>query len=428
MTDYATYEYAFPPWYAQHQQHMATFQTRLSPPVMGGFNAYAGSEQSQTPAVDETSSQYDGKDFRTIPHGSQMFDMGVPVFSNPSMFDVHGTFNGGLLPTSIDPSTSALPWTYSLPPQSSANYLPQGPAWPSSTANYEYCPCEQYLPVQLPELGYESSSPASDRPTCPRVTASESPRYKNECDDEYPQTVSADSPDEDDSDTADPCYAELLRKCLLEAPNHTMSLRDLYTWVAEHSPKARDPNSTGWKNSVRHNLSMNQGFEKVVDDSSASSGSKQRSFWRLTDDAVTNGIQSTTRYRKGDGKRKAQRANRNGTPDDKRVKSGAKGGQATRRLANRRAAAAARSTNWHDTSRHGKSYRDEPYPSRARAVTTVSPSPMVNIPLTTESSYWPTMVGVQDQAMYTAPFSCKIENDTPGFGYGFGAEQSWMAM
>ncbi|KAF1351180.1 hypothetical protein BDV97DRAFT_284754, partial [Delphinella strobiligena] len=52
-------------------------------------------------------------------------------------------------------------------------------------------------------------------------------------------------------------YAELLRQCLLEAPDYTMSLRDLYAWVAEHSPKAKDPSSTGWKNSVRHNLSMN---------------------------------------------------------------------------------------------------------------------------------------------------------------------------
>lgn len=112
----------------------------------------------------------------------------------------------------------------------------------------------------MPELGYESASPASpasDRAGYSRMTVSESPMPKAEKDDEagfIHQTVNLD----DDSDNTDPCYAELLRQCLLTAPRYTMSLRDLYAWVAEHSPKAKDPTSTGWKNSVRHNLSMNQ--------------------------------------------------------------------------------------------------------------------------------------------------------------------------
>lgn len=58
-------------------------------------------------------------------------------------------------------------------------------------------------------------------------------------------------------DVADPCYAQLLYRCLLEAQDHTMSLKDIYNWVFRHSQKARDSTSTGWQNSVRHNLSMN---------------------------------------------------------------------------------------------------------------------------------------------------------------------------
>lgn len=70
-------------------------------------------------------------------------------------------------------------------------------------------------------------------------------------------------PEEDEMDeapnamAADPCYAQLLYRCLLDAPNHTMCLKDVYHWVSQHSQKARDPSSTGWQNSVRHNLSMN---------------------------------------------------------------------------------------------------------------------------------------------------------------------------
>jgi hypothetical protein len=55
----------------------------------------------------------------------------------------------------------------------------------------------------------------------------------------------------------DPCYAQLLYKCLKEAPDHTMALKKVYEWVLQHSQKARDSPGTGWQNSVRHNLSMN---------------------------------------------------------------------------------------------------------------------------------------------------------------------------
>jgi hypothetical protein len=55
----------------------------------------------------------------------------------------------------------------------------------------------------------------------------------------------------------DPCYAQLLYKCLKDAPDHTMALKKVYEWVLQHSQKARDSPGTGWQNSVRHNLSMN---------------------------------------------------------------------------------------------------------------------------------------------------------------------------
>lgn len=59
------------------------------------------------------------------------------------------------------------------------------------------------------------------------------------------------------AEVTDPCYAQLLYRCLLEAPEHTMTLKDVYAWVSQNSQKAKEASTTGWQNSVRHNLSMN---------------------------------------------------------------------------------------------------------------------------------------------------------------------------
>lgn len=72
-----------------------------------------------------------------------------------------------------------------------------------------------------------------------------------------PANDSTPADDDDNSDPSDPCYAQLLYRCLKEAPNHTLTLKELYEWVSQHSQKAKDPSNRGWQNSVRHNLSMN---------------------------------------------------------------------------------------------------------------------------------------------------------------------------
>lgn len=62
---------------------------------------------------------------------------------------------------------------------------------------------------------------------------------------------------DNDGDKAEP-YAKSLFRCLRDAPGHTMVLRDIYDWFKANTEKARDPGSTGWQNSIRHNLSMNK--------------------------------------------------------------------------------------------------------------------------------------------------------------------------
>jgi hypothetical protein len=52
-------------------------------------------------------------------------------------------------------------------------------------------------------------------------------------------------------------YAQLIYRALLEAPGHTMILRDIYNWFIQNTDKAADKETKGWQNSIRHNLSMN---------------------------------------------------------------------------------------------------------------------------------------------------------------------------
>jgi len=177
--------------------------------------------------------------------------------SGPASYGAQDFCNPNLLPMSMNPSSSLPPSAF-LAPSPTPEYGNHSPMWPNDgCASLAYRSYDQQIPVQMPELGYESSSPLSDGASYPRITLSESPLPKLEQSEERSPTDKTINL-EDDSENVDPCYAELLRQCLLEAPDFTMSLRELYAWVAEHSPKAKDPKNTGWKNSVRHNLSMNQ--------------------------------------------------------------------------------------------------------------------------------------------------------------------------
>lgn len=106
-------------------------------------------------------------------------------------------------------------------------------------------------------------------------------------------------------------YAQLIYKALKEADGHTMILRDIYDWFKKNTEKATTSQSKGWQNSIRHNLSMNgvsadfllrrasnsqaQAFEKV---DQPGEDPRKGYMWRLTKQALRDGVKSTTRYRK----------------------------------------------------------------------------------------------------------------------------------
>ncbi|KAL4875918.1 hypothetical protein BJY04DRAFT_232067 [Aspergillus karnatakaensis] len=141
---------------------------------------------------------------------------------------------------------------------------------------------------------------------------------------ERDETGAANSDDAEDTN-ADPPYSQLIYEALFTAPGKKLPLQGIYHWFEKNTAKGKDRGSKGWQNSIRHNLSMNAGFEAVREESTP--GKKAVNYWRLTDEAVNNGIQSTTRYRKQANYKKSAASD---PPAPQRQRSGAKGGKATK--------------------------------------------------------------------------------------------------
>ncbi|KAJ2162303.1 hypothetical protein GGF46_000794 [Coemansia sp. RSA 552] len=57
-------------------------------------------------------------------------------------------------------------------------------------------------------------------------------------------------------------YATLITYAILQHPRKQMTLNDIYTWLMDHYPYFKTA-GTGWKNSIRHNLSLNKMFVRI---------------------------------------------------------------------------------------------------------------------------------------------------------------------
>ncbi|KAK3335173.1 hypothetical protein B0T19DRAFT_1899 [Cercophora scortea] len=141
-------------------------------------------------------------------------------------------------------------------------------------------------------------------------------------------------------------YARLIYRAFMStAPSYSMTLQEIYQWFRDNTDKGRS-DSKGWQNSIRHNLSMNRAFTKserksataddaeemgatrtsVPDATSAEAAgaaspepcppaspdatetttaadNKKSTKWYLEPWAINAGVQSTTRYRKGNQSR-----------------------------------------------------------------------------------------------------------------------------
>ena len=69
-------------------------------------------------------------------------------------------------------------------------------------------------------------------------------------------------PDKGDSLKPAHSYIGLIGMCILSTPEKRMVLNDIYQYILDHYPYYRNRGS-GWRNSVRHNLSLNECFQKA---------------------------------------------------------------------------------------------------------------------------------------------------------------------
>ncbi|KAK3341908.1 hypothetical protein B0T25DRAFT_465421, partial [Lasiosphaeria hispida] len=118
-------------------------------------------------------------------------------------------------------------------------------------------------------------------------------------------------------------YAQLIYKAFMSVPRHAMTLQDMYQWFRENTDKGKSE-TKGWQNSIRHNLSMNRAFTKrertsvstpgaeeaegaeVLSPGASGAGDNKKSTeWFLEPWAIKEGVQSTTRYRKGNSSRRS---------------------------------------------------------------------------------------------------------------------------
>uniref|UniRef100_A0A3B3QLI4 Forkhead box protein N3 n=1 Tax=Paramormyrops kingsleyae TaxID=1676925 RepID=A0A3B3QLI4_9TELE len=84
-------------------------------------------------------------------------------------------------------------------------------------------------------------------------------------------------------------FSCLIFMAIEEAPAKRLPVKDIYNWILEHFPYfASAP--TGWKNSVRHNLSLNKCFKKVDKDRSQNIG--KGSLWCIDPEYRQNLIQA----------------------------------------------------------------------------------------------------------------------------------------
>ena len=58
-------------------------------------------------------------------------------------------------------------------------------------------------------------------------------------------------------------YASLIRLAIINSPCQKATLADIYCWIQEQFVFYKNQTNPGWKNSIRHNLSLNKCFSKV---------------------------------------------------------------------------------------------------------------------------------------------------------------------
>uniref|UniRef100_A0A8C7LXF2 Forkhead box protein G1 n=1 Tax=Oncorhynchus mykiss TaxID=8022 RepID=A0A8C7LXF2_ONCMY len=86
-------------------------------------------------------------------------------------------------------------------------------------------------------------------------------------------------------------YATLIAMAIGAAPGRKLSLNDIYMWISDMFPYY-SRSARGWKNSIRHNLSLNKCFRKVP---RPQSDPGKGSYWMMDGPSEPNPLKGTKR-------------------------------------------------------------------------------------------------------------------------------------
>ncbi|XP_039768253.1 forkhead box protein O4 [Ornithorhynchus anatinus] len=112
-------------------------------------------------------------------------------------------------------------------------------------------------------------------------------------------------------------YADLISQAIASAPDKRLTLAQIYEWMVRSVPYFKDKgdanSSAGWKNSVRHNLSLHGKFVKVHNEATGKS-----SWWTLNPEAGKSGKAPRRRAASVDGGGRRARGRKKGAggPDE----------------------------------------------------------------------------------------------------------------
>ncbi|KAM9317942.1 forkhead box protein O1-A [Pholidichthys leucotaenia] len=118
-------------------------------------------------------------------------------------------------------------------------------------------------------------------------------------------------------------YADLITKAIESSPESRLTLSQIYDWMVKSVPYFKDKgdsnSSAGWKNSIRHNLSLHSRFVRVQNE-----GTGKSSWWMLNPEGGKSGksprrravsMDNNSKFSKSRGRAAKKKLSLQGGPD-----------------------------------------------------------------------------------------------------------------